>query len=62
MLSRGVASLFSLSDFIASEGRSVALWEYFMPSVVWMGDRASSVVEKSIPLFDVTCLSAVSGS
>ena len=62
MLSRGVASLCSLSDFIASEGRSVALWEYFMPFVAWIGDRASSVAEKSIPLFDVTCLSVVSGS
>ena len=34
----------------------------FMPSVVWIGDRASSVVEKSVPLLDVTCLSVVSGS
>ena len=29
----------------------------FMPSVVWIGDRASSVVEKSVSLLDVTCLS-----
>ena len=29
----------------------------FMPSVVWIGDRASSVVVKSVPLLDVTCLS-----
>ena len=29
----------------------------FMPSVVWIGDRASSVVEKSVPLLDETCLS-----
>ena len=28
-----------------------------MPSVAWIGDRASSVVVKSVPLFDVTCLS-----
>ena len=29
----------------------------FMPSVAWIGDRASSVVEKSVSLLDVTCLS-----
>ena len=62
MLSRGVASLFSLGDFIALEGEERISVGDFMPSVVWMGDRASSVVVESVPLFDVTCLSVVSGS
>ena len=57
MLSRGVASLFFLGRLHCFRGEERGSVGDFMPSVVWMGDRASSVVEKSVSLLHVTCLS-----
>ncbi len=57
MLSRGVASLFFLGQLHCFRGEERGSVGGFMPSVAWIGDRASSVVEKSVSLLDVTCLS-----